>query len=594
MPDAAKPCAGFLRLAMVACLAASAWAGQPPQNQPEVVTRDEKVTFTSHVNLVMVPVVVRDKQGHLVGGLTRESFRLYDKGKLQEIDRFTVEKPGSERAPAQPAEEHPAAGEGAPPPGPAAAMPRRFIGYLFDDVHVEAGDLIRVREAAERHIASELKLTDRAAIFTTSGQGTVDFTDDRNELRDGIARLMPHPIARASGQECPDISYYQADQIVNRRDAQAISAATVELASCLHTDATELPGGSVLPFAQRVLYAGEHETQVSLAVLKDTVRRMSAMPGERVLLMVSPGFLTLADHTPDEYDVIDRALHANVIINVLNARGLYTTNIDASRVVLNVTPVGQFPAASGKGANQEGNGPPAEGIKQFLLRQSQMAEESLLSEFAADTGGTYFHNSNDLDEGFRRTSSTPEVYYLLGFQPQNLKLDGNFHGLKVMVESKAGYAIEARRGYYAPTRLEDAAATARREIEDAVYSREEMSDLPVELHTQFFKGAADAATVTVLAHVALASAKFRKENGRNLDNLTVVSALFDRNGNLTTGAVKHIDLSLRDESLQHRLAQGLSVRMSLDAKPGSYVVRLVVRDSEGALMSALNGTVEIP
>ena len=74
----------------------------------------------------------------------------------------------------------------------------------------------------------------------------------------------------------------------------------------------------------------------------------------------------------------------------------------------------------------------------------------------------------------------------------------------------------------------------------------------------------------------------------------MVSALFDRNGNLVTGAVKHVDLSLRDESLQHRLAQGITVRMSLEAKPGSYVVRLVVRDSEGSLMTALNGTVDIP
>jgi VWFA-related protein len=599
MSETAKPCAGFVRLAIAACLAAAASAGQPPaaspppKDQPEVSIREEKATFTSHVNLVMVPVVVRDKQGHLVEGLTKESFRLFDKGKLQEIDRFTVEKPGSRPTSAQPAAEQQPAGVGAAAPVSTAVMPRRFVGYLFDDVHVEAADLMRVRDAAEHHVEAELKLTDRAAIFTTSGQGTVDFTDDRNELRDGIARLAPHPIARSSGQECPDISYYQADQIVNKRDAQAIAAATIELASCLRTDAAELPQGSVLPMAQQVLNAGEHEAQVSLAVLKDAVRRMSAMPGERVLLLVSPGFLTLAENAPDEYDVIDRALHANVIINVLNARGLYTTNIDASRVVLDVAPTGQFPALT-RSVDPDGAGPPAEQTKQDELRQSRMAEESLLSEIAADTGGTYFHNNNDLDEGFRRTSSTPEVYYLLGFQPQNLKLDGSFHGLKVAIESKAGYAIEARRGYYAPTRLEDAAATARREIEDAVYSREEMSDLPVKLHTQFFKGAGDAATVTVLAQVDLAGAKFRKADGRNLDNFTVVSALFDRNGNIVTGAVKHVDLSLRDESLQHRLAQGITVRMSLEAKPGSYVVRLVVRDSEGQLMSALNGTVDIP
>ncbi|HEY9140948.1 MAG TPA: VWA domain-containing protein, partial [Bryobacteraceae bacterium] len=493
---------------------------------------------------------------------------------------FTVEKPGSRPAPAPPvAEQRKGLSEAAAAPVPAAAMPQRFIGYLFDDVHVTAEDLIRVRAAAERHIESELKATDRAAIFTTSGQGTLDFTDDRDQLREALARLVPRPIARATFQECPDISYYQADQIVNHNDPDATAAAATEIVICRHLDPQDYPQdantaqASARIEARRVLIAGEQETQVSLAVLKDAVRRMSAMPGERILVLVSPGFLTLSEHQPDEYDAIDRALRANVLVNVLNARGLYTTNIDASHQVLDSR---------------------TERTKQALLRQSEALQETLLAEIAADTGGTYFHNNNDLDEGFRHISTTPEVYYLLGFQPQNLKLDGGFHELKIMVEPKAGYGIEARRGYYAPTRLEDAAATARREIEDAVYSREEMSDLPVAMHTQFFKGAGDLATVTVLAHVNLAGAKFRKAEGRNLDNITVVAALFDRNGNLATGLVKHVDLSLHDEFLQKLLAHGLTVRMGLEGKPGSYTVRLVVRDSEGQLMSAVNGTVDIP
>src|ERR1039458_3344027 len=100
-------------------------------------------------------------------------------------------------------------------------------------------------------------------------------------------------------------------------------------------------------------------------------------------------------------------------------------------------------------------------------------------------------------------------------------------------------------------RSEDAATTARREIEDALFSREEMNDLPVQLHTQFFKGAGDTATVTVLAHVDLAGVKFRKADGRNLNNITVASALFDHNGKLVTGLVKHLAPRLRDDSLQY-------------------------------------------
>jgi len=566
--------AAWLALALGTSAAQQVGAGAPPQNEPEISTSEEHATFTSHVNLVLVPVVVRDRQGKVVAGLTKEQFHLFDRGKPQEISRFTVERPGGQ----------PAAAEQRPLPDamaaarPAATVPKRFVGYLFDDVHADTGDLMRASQAAQRHIETELEPTDRAAIFTTSGQETVNFTDDRSELRAGLARLIPRPIARPPTQQCPDISLYQADLIVNRNDAQSLAAAVAEAMVCMNLDPTDPSSAKTAQIdataaARQTLSSGESESQFSLAALKDAVRRMAAMPGERVLVLVSPGFVTLAEHEPDVYAVIDAALHANVIVNALNLRGLYTTGVDASRTVRDAH---------------------AEVIKQGIMRQSEMAEDGLLAGIAAGAGGTYFHNSNDLAEGFRRTSSAPELYYVLGFQPQNLKFDGSFHGLKVALPSQTGVTVEARRGYYAPSHLENAAETARREITDAIYSREELSDVPVDLHTQFFKGPDGDASVTVLAHLDLARLKFRKENGRNIDNVTVVSALFDRNGNFVTGLVKHLDFRLRDEYLEPRLAKGIIVRMGLEAKPGSYAVRLVVRDSEGQMMSAVNGAVEIP
>jgi len=553
-----------------------------PQSQPAVSAHAEPATFRTRVNLVTVPVVVRDKQGRVVDGLTKDQFRLYDKGKLQEIAGFTIEKPESAPAQAEPAKEQRTSGERVLAAASPVAMPHCFIGYLFDDVHVEAADLIRVRAAAERHIETQLKPTDRAAILTTSGQGNQDFTDNQDQLRKGVARLAPHPTARAGGQECPDISYYQADLILNKHDARALDAAVAEVVTCLNVKDPKTAVTVAKMEARRVLIAGDQETQVALATLKDALRRLSEMPGERVLVLVSPGFLTLAEHQPEEYDAIERALHAGVVINVLNARGMYTTNVDASRAMIGATsPITMPPAV-------------VEQVKQDLQSQSQALQEALLAEIAADTGGVYFHNDNDLDEGFRRTATSPELYYLLGFQPQDLKLDGSFHGLKVAIESKAGYSVEARRGYYAPAHVEDAAAAAKREIEDAIYSRSEASDLPVTMDTQFSNGAGDAATVTVLVHLDLANVKFRKADGRAVNHITLASALFDRNGNLMAGQVKHVDLQPRDESLPDGGANGITVPITLEAKPGSYLVRLVVGDSDGDLMSAINGTVDIP
>ena len=101
--------------------------------------------------------------------------------------------------------------------------------------------------------------------------------------------------------------------------------------------------------------------------------------------------------------------------------------------------------------------------------------------------------------------------------------------------------------------LENAIETAKREIEEALFSREEMSDIPVELHTQFFKASEDAAKVSLVIKVDVKRLKFRKEADRNCDELTVVAGLFDRNGVYATGIQKKIEMRLKDETVEKRL-----------------------------------------
>jgi hypothetical protein len=260
-------------------------AGQaPPQNQAEMATHDEPATFRARVNLVLVPVVVRDRQWHALGSLKQE---------------------------------------------------------------------------------------------------------DR-------------PIARPMMMERPDVSYYLADMIQNKNDPMALQAAIAETMTCMQLDVSQrsVAEQSARVAAQRALISGEQETRTALRVLMDVVRRMSAMPGQRTIVLVSPGFLT-PELQQEKTDILDRAIRSNVIVSSLDARGLYTDS-------------------------------------------------------------------------------------------------------------------------------------------------------------------------------------------------TMVSGLFDRNGNYVTGIQKRIEMRLLDETLENRLGSGLTVRTSFDVKPGSYMIRVVVRDDEGQLMAAENGAVEIP
>jgi VWFA-related protein len=538
----------------------------------------------------MVPVVVRDSKGKAIGNLQKEDFHVFDKGKPQVITRFSVEKAGESVIRAEVADD--AALEnssGAAPvkhPGPIA---QHFVVYLFDDVHTETADLIQARDATEKHLAETLDGTSRAAIFTTSGQGNVDFTDDRAQLHDALSKLMARPTLGHLGSDCPDLTYYMADLIVNKNDATALQAAAQEvLATCdppppgpqtaaSAAQAEQMAENIVRGSAQRILDAGERDTRLALTTLENAIRRLSTAPGDRALILLSAGFFLADDLRPEETGVMDRAIRANVRISTLNARGLYV-----------IVPGGDASTSSTAATSQFMN------LQVQYQHESALAEEDILGELADATGGRFFHNNNDLKGGLNQIAAPPGFVYVLGFSPQNLKLDGAYHKLKVTLTNPRGLDLQARRGYYAPRHLPDLEEDAKREIHEALFSRDEIQDIPLELHMQFFKTSDIAAKIAVLARVYVKGLRFRKADGRNNDNLTVTSGVFDRNGNYITGLQKIIEMRLQDSTLEKLLNSGITVRTNFDVAPGSYVIRLVVRDSEGETMAARNGVVEIP
>jgi len=544
--------------------------------QQEISSRDEVTTFKVKVNLVLVRVVVRDSSGKPVGNLHKEDFELLDNKKPQTITQFVMEQPGHKAAEAQQvaAERAKAIENGSTLPPPVA--PDHYFAYVFDDVHLEFGDLTRVRDAAERHV-NTLSPTDRAAIFTTSGQGNLDFTDDKAKLHEALQLLKMRPITRTGLANCPDVTLYMADLIVNRNDATALAVATADALHCAYNDDPRMLAAATAlaqSTASTELSSGEQETRVTLSVLRDTVRRMSAMPGVRTVLLLSPGFIApLQDF--NYTDIIDRALREQVVISALDARGLYT-----------VDPLGDISDPHPLPAK-------AAGQKSIYQLDSATANDDILSDLSYGTGGSFVRNTNELDGGLHRIAAEPDFWYVLGFSPQNLKLDGRFHNIKVIVKNPPKLQVQARRGYFAPKHEADPNEQAKQEIDDALFSQEEMHDLPIELHTQFFKPSEDAAKLAVLCHIDAKRLHYLRESGRNASNLTIVSGLFDRNGKFLTGNQKTLEMHLKDDTLEHRLTTGITIKSSFDVKPGSYLVRLVVRDAEGQL-SAANGAIEIP
>lgn len=557
----------------------------------EMTTQESSVPLRVLVNLVPLRVIVRDAKGNAVSTLRKEDFQLFQDGKPQIISNFSVVLPPAAAHPTAVANTAPPSASQPGAPAPAFLPPSRFVALLFDDANINIQDAVQSRIAATKYVDASLAPTDRAAVYTMSGQFQMDFTEDRAKLHASLISIQPRAVtasAAPTDDECPPMDVYEADEIQNKHDEQAISVATQDALNCANNQSSNPQGGGPTPSqiaaAQALVEAtalrkaeeGEERTEAVFRRLREVMKRMASLPGQRNIVLISPGFIY--PNLETEYsDLIDFAIRQNIFINTLDARGLYVPNLNGDISQSTYDP-----------------NPAAAGIRMSYRLEGQRRQTDTLTDFAEDTGGWAFHDNNDLLRGLREVASAPDTYYYLAFVPSNLKFDGHFHSLKVSLLTKDKYSIQARRGYFAPEHGETPEEVARRDIDDAVFSQEERHGVPIGLQTQFYKTGAMDAKLAVLAHVDLGRVHFAKSGGRNVDDLTVVAAIFDHDGNFLAGTQRVVSMKLRDETFQKLTHSGVTVKTSFDLKPGDYVVRLVVRDANAALLSAENGVVEIP
>ena len=395
---------------------------------------EQSPAFTIHIdtNKILIPVVVRDKQGHVLGDLKQQDFQVFDDDKLRPVSGFSIEKRvGIESGAvngAQPTER---------PAAPAAARTlasARFVVFLFDDMHLSFEDLAHAKAAATRLLKNTFADADMIGVISMSGKVNTGLTQDQSKLEAAIATLQPTGVYRASGAECPSISFYQADQIENKHDPVALAAAVAQVFSCA-------PGMDMIrdqniaermaeSTAMRALTLGHQDVQVTYASMTEYVRRVAALPGQRTIILVSSGFLSLSsEEKTEESRLMDLAAQSNVILSAMDARGLYTTELNSNE------------RSQGSGVLLQ--------LQAEYHRNTMTTSENVMAELADATGGTYFHNSNNLDAGLKALTTVPECIYVLELSLADVKQNGSYHRLKVKVD-REGSQLQARRGYFVP------------------------------------------------------------------------------------------------------------------------------------------------
>ena len=184
--------------------------------------------------------------------------------------------------------------------------------------------------------------------------------------------------------------------------------------------------------ASRTLAIGDADVQVTLDMMKKLIQVVGRLPGQRRLVLISPGFPAYSmQATAAKSEIMDLAARLDVTISAIDARGLYTTEMDASK-------------RGGSSARDLMTGAHSE-----YQRTAMNLNEAIMAEFANGTGGTFFHNSNDLEGGMKSLTQVPDISYLLAFSPISQKPDGKYHSLKVVV-NRRNVKVQTRKGYFHP------------------------------------------------------------------------------------------------------------------------------------------------
>jgi VWFA-related protein len=399
-----------------------------------------EVPIKVDVRQVLVPVVVTDKDGHHVTGLTQADFKVLEDGAEQKINAFESERVDASipvSPSAEPSRHDAVTAGGSPKP----LAKRHSYVICIDTMHISFGNFVHVREALKKVFQQEQAGNSQYVVIALGGTMEVvqNTTSDPAKVLEALGgasfqKTLQHS-QRSSSQS--GITRYEGE-------LQEVRA------MCEGADPACPSRKQTLPLQANVIAEQErlHTTQF-LAQLRSVVGQSVGDNGRRTLILISDGFLMAPGEIPfglleayfpefrstraiermqDALEPIFRlATRGNVPIYTIDSRGLYTPpGLDASRS-MNISVASQVNGEWSNIATDEG---------------------LTLSGIAAATGGTAFQNSNDLFAGLKRAFADGRDYYVLAYVPTNETQDGKFRKIEVIVRDNKA-VVSAKRGYWA-------------------------------------------------------------------------------------------------------------------------------------------------
>ena len=547
------------------------------QQAPSPESSAPKMRVTTR--LVLIDVVVYDKQNQYVTNLTSADFTLRDHGKPQKISIFSNEHAGESRA------------EYVPPPPP--LPPRVFTNrpafhrpegpptiLLLDGLNTTAGDQLSSHDGMLRYLRTQLKEGQKIAILALNESlGLLqDFTTDPRLLIAALDKYSPRTSQELSGG--------------------AIHTLTPAEASALRPETLR-----IIDQQNQSHAADDTDTRVriTLAALRAIARAVAGFPGRKNLIWVSSVFPFSLQPSMGEYpdaqrnyaDDIRRTAEelasARVAVYTVDARGLIVGDVYESRLSSSADPLVQ--------TVDRPNDPQNVADQLANSHDAILGSHETMQDLAKDTGGLALYNHNDIMRAVALSAADGEHYYTLGYYPEEGSSDGKFHRIEVKI-SRDGLTMRHRSGYFAVDAKQSSASETPQQRDRRAYDelRGALADpLPAtevtfrvrvpapepaaraQAQIQFL---VDAPTVTFDAI----------ENGLQHCSLDFMVAAVSPEGKLIASDGHTVDARLKPDQFVQANQNGLPFSMQLPLAPGTYSLRLAVRDNSTGLI----GTLSVP
>jgi VWFA-related protein len=538
-----------------------------------------ELTIRSQTRLVMVPVLVQDKDGQHVGGLKAEDFVVQEEGRAQKIAVFEEVKPeeGLVQRPAAEVQEF--------TNQVAAQTTRRLTIIALDAGSSGVADQRRARDAMLRYLAATAKSDAPMALvfFSRAGIRVIhDFSTDPERLRAALVRLEPTISGKDSG---PAPDHLKLVPFGAPTDGSVLTSATSKF-----TMNTSDALGELFKFSRDpdgIYKQFDRDTGISstLENFANVAHGFAGIPGRKELIWITAAF-PFSITNPDESDSRDFSVAYKRTFQLLNDANIAVYPVDIRGLLVQVfgdisvcTTCGRSLSSGMQNAELIAN--PNVGITEST------ANIATLESFASMTGGKAFYNRNDIDKSMQAANRDAAGYYMLGYYRISAPAKAEWRKLKVK-SIRDGTKVRARSGYFA---LPDAESVgdAKTELQQAALSQVQYTALPVMVKIQGITE--NGANKVVKARISVPPNTVTIDGSQgNRVLVDFVGLARDIKGDMKGSFSQTFRGNLKPEDVSRFDAAGLNYGNQFELPSGEYSLKFVVRDG----VSGRIGSVIVP